>query len=66
MKWHIENCCFGIGEEDDGYEMRYSVVGMVDDRLLHVTYTMRGDVFRLISARAAEPYERRHYHEIQT
>ena len=55
---------FEISEEDVGGEFRYSVVGMVDGRLLHVTYTMRDDIYRIISARAAEPYERRKYHEI--
>ena len=49
-------------DDDDG--IRYNVVGMVDGRLLHVTYTTRGDVYRIISARAAEPYERRKYHEV--
>lgn len=53
-----------ISEEDYGDEMQYSAVGTVDDRLLHVTYTMRGDPYRIISARAAEPHERREYHEI--
>jgi uncharacterized DUF497 family protein len=36
---------------------------MVGDRLLLVAYTMRGEVVRIISAREAEPYERRLYHE---
>ena len=35
----------------------------VEGRLLFVAYTMRGDVIRIISARGAEPYERRQYHE---
>ena len=55
---------FEIKEEDYGDELRYSVVGMVDNRLLHVTYTMRDNVYWIISARAAEPYERRKYHEV--
>ena len=55
---------FEISEEDHGDEMRYNTVGLVDDRLLPVTYTMRDDVYRSISARAAEPHERRQYHEI--
>ena len=51
-------------DRDDVNEMRYNVTGIVDGRLLHVTYTMRGDVYRIISARAARPYERRKYHEV--
>ena len=44
-------------------EDRYAVIGMVEDRLLFVAYTMRGDTIRIISARGAEPYEKRRYHE---
>ena len=34
-----------------------------EGRLLFVAYTLRGDAIRIISARGAEPYERRKYHE---
>jgi hypothetical protein len=34
------------------------------DRMLFVAYTMRDDVVRIISARGAEPHEKRKYHEI--
>jgi uncharacterized DUF497 family protein len=44
-------------------EDRYIVIGMVEDRLLFVAYTVKGDAIRIISARGAEPYERRKYHE---
>ena len=44
-------------------EDRYAVIGMVEDRLLFVAYTMRGDTIRIISARGAEHYEKRRYHE---
>ena len=50
--------------DDFGDEMRYNVVGMVEGRLVHVAFTMRGDIYRIISARAAVPHERRQYHEI--
>jgi len=46
----------------DGAEARFAILGMVENRLLFVTYTMRGDAIRIISARLAEPYERRRYH----
>ena len=41
----------------------YAVIGMVEGRLLFVDYTMRGEKIRIITARKAEPYERRRYHE---
>ena len=44
-------------------EVRYSTIGMADGRLLYVAYTMRGERIRIISARGAEPHERRQYHE---
>jgi hypothetical protein len=44
-------------------EDRFVIIGMVEDRVLYVAYTTRGDVIRIISARGAEPYEKRRYHE---
>ena len=44
-------------------EDRFVIIGMAEGRLLYIAYTMRGDVIRIISARGAEPYERRRYHE---
>jgi uncharacterized protein len=43
-------------------EARFVIVGMVESRLLFVSYTQRGDRIRIISAREAEPRERRRYH----
>jgi len=57
---------FAVEWVDDGqgaHEPRYSILGMVETRLLFVAYTMRGEVIRIISARKAEPYERRKYHD---
>jgi uncharacterized protein len=44
-------------------ELRFNAIGMVDGRMLVVTYTIRGSVIRIISARGAEPHEKRKYHE---
>ena len=44
-------------------EDRFVIIGMVEGRLLYIAYTIRGDVIRIISARGAEPYEKRRYHE---
>jgi uncharacterized DUF497 family protein len=49
---------------DASGELRFNAIGLVDGRTLFVTYTMRGDVVRIISARGAEPHEKRKYHEI--
>ena len=47
----------------DPSEERYAMIGMVESRLLFVAYVMRGERIRIISARKAEPYERRKYHD---
>jgi uncharacterized protein len=51
-------------DPDAADEMRFNAIGLVDGRMLLVTYTMRGDVVRIISARGAEPHEKRKYHEL--
>jgi uncharacterized protein len=52
-----------IDQGQDESEERFSALGMVENRLLFVAYTMRGNAIRIISARRAEPFERRRYHE---
>ena len=49
---------------DASDELRFNAIGLVDGRILFVTYTMRGTVVRIISARGAEPHERKRYHEV--
>ena len=56
---------FAVGRSDDGQddgEDRFVTVGMVENRLLFVSYTIRGERIRIISTRLATPYERRRYH----
>lgn len=56
---------FAIEWTDDrpaALEERFVTVGMVEDRLLFVSYTLRGERIRIISAREAQPRERRRYH----
>lgn len=45
-------------------ESRWNAIGMVEGRVLFVTYTERGERTRIISARGAEPHERRKYHGV--
>lgn len=57
---------FAVAREDrrELYgEDRYVLLGMVQGRLLAVAYSLRGARVRIISARLAEPRERRRYHE---
>jgi len=48
-----------IDDRQDTTEERYVLLGMIENRLLFVSYTMRGERIRIISARRAEPFERR-------
>jgi uncharacterized DUF497 family protein len=52
-----------VDDREDYGEQRLILMGMVENRLLVVAYTMRNDAVRIISAREAEPHERRRYHE---
>jgi len=52
-----------VDARQDPREDRYAMIGMVEGRLLFVAYAMRGECIRIISARKAEPYERRKYHD---
>lgn len=52
-----------LDDREDYGEDRYVTIGIVDDRLLTVVYTMRGETYRIISARGATRHEQRQYHE---
>jgi uncharacterized DUF497 family protein len=52
-----------LDDREDYGEHRFVILGMVDGRLLFVAYTIRNDTIRIISARGAEPHEKRKYHE---
>jgi uncharacterized DUF497 family protein len=53
-----------LDDLDAAGELRFNAIGLVEGRMLFVTYTMRDDIVRIISARGAEPHEKRKYHEI--
>ena len=48
-------------DDSNNDEVRWQTMGYFED-VLFVVYTERGDTIRIISARAAEPFERRIYH----
>ncbi|MGH6847126.1 MAG: BrnT family toxin [Methylocella sp.] len=55
-----------IDDRENYGEDRFIIIGMASGRLLAVVYTMRDEIIRIISARGAEPYEQREYHEQNT
>lgn len=52
-----------IDDTEHYYEERYCLLGMVNNRILFVAYTLRDEKIRIISARGARPNEQRQYHE---
>jgi hypothetical protein len=52
-----------LDDREDHGEDRYVIIGMVDNRLIYVAYAMGDEAIRIISARGAEPNERRQYRE---
>lgn len=52
-----------IDDREDYGEDRYVLIGMTEGRLLVVVHTLRDEKTRIISARKADPHERRRYHE---
>ena len=53
-----------IAREDDRLdygEQRVSLLGWLDNQVIHMTYTERGDEFHVISLRKATRYEAREY-----
>jgi uncharacterized protein len=46
-------------------ETRFVLLGMVQERLLSLVYTPRGEAFRIISARKANARERKRYDSYQ-
>ena len=62
----VFNDPFALEWSDDGQdagERRFAILGMVESRVLFVAYAMRQEFIRIISARLAEPFERRRYHD---
>jgi uncharacterized DUF497 family protein len=57
---------FGVAREDRRRhygEDRYTLIGIAWEHLVFVAYTHRGERVRILSARLAQPFERRLYHE---
>jgi uncharacterized DUF497 family protein len=54
--------CSDAGDDEE----RFMVVGRVGWRIITVVYTVRGDTYRLISARKASRNERRTYDQGKT
>jgi uncharacterized DUF497 family protein len=56
--WHRERC---IGLDIRRNTLRYSALrGLIENRLYHMTFTVRGDAIRVISLRKANKREMNH------
>ena len=54
---------FAVEWQDDTQDAAERRFGMAEHRILFVAYTIRGARIRIITARGAEPHERRQYHD---
>lgn len=53
-------------ERIDYREIRLRLIGLIEDRVYVVIFTMRGQKTRIISARRANRREQNHYYSCQT
>lgn len=51
-----------VDRRHDDHEERLALIGMAGQLLLFVSFTLRDERIRIISARKVEPHERRRYH----
>jgi uncharacterized DUF497 family protein len=51
-----------LDDREDYGEERVNLLGMCDGVVIHVTYTVRGERIRIISARRAEKHEQDDYY----
>ncbi len=67
--WRVFNDVFALEQGDfdsEPGEARYVITGLVDDVILTLVYTERGERIRIISARKATKHEQREYYRSQT
>jgi len=60
-RFEFATATFEVDERADYGEARMNAIGYIGQRLHHVTYTLRGDVLRVISLRKANPRETKRY-----
>ncbi len=60
-QFEFATATFEVDDRADYGEMRINSIGYIGQRLHHLTYTLRGDVLRVISLRKANPREIKHY-----
>ena len=53
--------CSFVDDRENYGEKRWTVFGLIENRLFAVTYTLRGETIRIISARKANARERKRY-----
>ena len=62
LAFNNQNALITYDELHSDTEDRFTLLGAVNDHILFIVYTMRGEVIRLISARPATKRERERYY----
>lgn len=60
-QFEFATATFEVDDRADYGEVRMNAFGYIGQRLHHLTYTLRGDVLRVISLRKANPREMKRY-----
>ena len=56
-QFDFETAVIEIDNRKNYQEIRFNALGLIDDRLYHMTYTVREDIVRVISLRKANKRE---------
>jgi uncharacterized protein len=60
-EFDFDGAVYGIDDREDYGELREIAVGFLRDRLCVLTFTMRGDVMRIVSLRKADKKDVKFY-----
>jgi uncharacterized DUF497 family protein len=60
-QFELETALIRLDVRNNYGEPRFNALGLIDDRLFHMTFTVRGDAIRVISLRKANKREVNYY-----
>ncbi len=61
VDFEIDTALIKVDSRHEYQETRFNALGLIGNRVFHLTYTLRGDVFRVISLRKANKREVKEY-----
>lgn len=61
VDFEIDTALIKVDSRHEYQEIRFNALGLIGNRVFHLTYTLRGDIFRVISLRKANKREVKEY-----